>query len=1601
MKITIWGARGSIPAPIHSKAIEEKIVQAIIHLPEIDLKDEAAVRAYVQSLKPLQRGTAGGNTTCLQIQAGRETLIIDAGSGLRELGQELMKGPCGRGEGTLHFIFTHAHWDHIQGFPFFTPAFVPGNKLYFYSVHNIEQALELQQNPLNFPIPLSHLKAERIYIHLEPDQEFHIGNVRVQVRENFHPGRSFSFRFEDPHSVFVFATDSEYQDLSEMNLQPYIEFFRNADALIFDAQYTLREAWQKADWGHSSAMIGLDLARAARVKHLILYHHDPSYSDDDLETIQENTHAYQEQDKTLPVCKISIGYEGMTLNLTPPGAVDTQHFPEEKITILTPMDGHEGIEQVIVQLTRLENEQESLTGPIIDLSNADTLTTASLKMLIELHQRHLESSIALVAPSHKVRQVIELAGYQDFFAFYPSTEAAVAAVRARKALNLPGHLIAERYQIQEQVSTSPLGYVLKALDLQEQRQVALKMIDPSFEEATLGRLIRNTERLVQLSHTNIVNTYGWGKECEYTFLIEEFLEGPTLVKLLAESKKPLPMEQAYAIGSNLVAALEYLHSHGVIHSGFGPQHIFLTDQGAKLGGLGVGHLLEGRNLLGIPNLLLPATHLSPEHLLGQVLDARTDLYVLGITLYQLFTGRTPFEGSDAEIKKAHLEGTPTAPREYNAQISLSLEHLILRLLSKNPNNRYTSANQVYRIWQSLSGNVDRPARMGRPALKGRELEIQSILSFWDEVQQKHGQLVMVTGEPGVGKTRLAEQIAAQSKASVVLMGRCQPGETSTYHLFADVLHNYLATIPPELSDTDRLQLLANFAHLVPEIHHQLPDLPDSNQLAPEQEQLRLMASLTQFIQQATFERPWLLILDNLEWADSSSLELFSYLVRHLSTMALLIVGIYSAAELERGHPLLEILRDLVQLPNYHQFTLDRLDQQGTALMLQEIWEQPVPEDLAGIIHQHTGGNPFYIEEIAKVLVDEGLVVWQEGLRRFPALDQIPLPDSVHEVVRRRIKRLSSGTQNLLQYAAVLGQTFQFEVLQEMLNLSEWETLEHLDMALERQLVQEIRGSKLLGFKQVEIQRILYDDLSALRRRGLHHLAAQVLERRAQPMPERIASELARHYEEAGDLPKAIFYCLEAAHQAKVAYANESAVSWYNRALEMIALQACDDPVASEISLLVAHQNIGEVLTLLGRYEEALSHFTAALALLEAGQKTPQAKRQLASIYCLMGELHEKRSEFEAALGWLEKGLHLLDPEQPGQELVRSYNCIGWVKLRQGNYNDAQKLLRKALKFARLIPLRYEEAESLRNLGTSCWFLGEMDEAHRLWEESAKLFQQIGDRYGEGRSLNNLGLLHRDEGNYLQALYYYQPALAIAQEIGDRVAESIALNNIGYLLRCLGNYSEARIYLDKALSVSIEIGSRQNEGMVLSNMGMLCYYQGDHQAALDFGEKAVKITKALGAPRDEADAWLCLGHAHKGLGQMDQAADAYRKCLGLRIQLEQHNLTMEPLAGLAEIAWMQNKINQAFEYIEQILDYFQQGTLIGNDDPLHIYWVCYQVLTAKHDPRAKSLLQEAHQMLQGRASLIPEEAMRKTFLQATAANQGILSAWQSQKDGLPS
>ncbi|MDM8521667.1 tetratricopeptide repeat protein [Anaerolineales bacterium HSG6] len=1492
MKITIWGARGSIPSPLKPVDIEEKICKAIYGMPpDIDTNDMDSVREHVQELPILMRGTAGGNTSCLQIQAGAETFIIDAGSGIRELGLELMKGPCGRGQGRLHILFSHPHWDHLQGFPFFVPGFIPGNQIFIYSIHNIKQALEEQQRPLNFPVPLSIMRANIKFIQIEVGQPFTLGQVNINTIMNAHPGEAYGFRFEDQHSVFVYASDSEYKHLNHADVQPHIEFFRDADALIFDAQYTLKEAWLKEDWGHSSAMIGVDLARVAGVKKLILSHHDPTYSDAQIQQMQIEAIVYQAQDRTLPTCDVLVAYEGLTIDITPIGAIDLQVSPDGEQTILKPTTAFDepSAEQLADQLTMI-GEQNDVSSSIIDLSQVATLTTASLKLLIERQNQTDLDPIVLAKPSPQVHRIIRLAGYDDYFAIYPSVEEALSALATRQSLNLPGQIIKEQYQIEEKVGQGRVSTVLRAKDIQKNKKVAIKILSAAFSVDTIKRFVQQANQLISLNHDNIVKIFSCEQVDSYTFMAEELLVGPNLYELLSADNNWRAETNLLEVAISLIVILEHAHRHGVIHGELKPENIFFTEQGIKISGFGLGRLAEGYNQFEAPIPYLATTCLSPEQILGHPLDARTDLYAMGVVFYWVFTGEPPFIGGDAEVMQAHLSTPPRPPRELNPDLSPYLEHLILKLLAKNPNDRYTSAQQTHHISNTLvMSSPDSSDSARHSPIVGRNSQLQSLQRYWEKSKEEQGQLVFISGEAGIGKTTLVNQFTGQCNTPVFLIGQCNEQTHRAYSPFIEILQTYFTTVPPEFSNKDSLNLLRYFTPIVPELQRIFPELSFPPILTPKQEQLRLMSNFTKFIKQATKQRPWLIVLENLHWADQNSLEMLRYLSHHLPTMNLLIIGTYRDVELEMGHPLLSTIRTLTNQHYYHQITLPRLDEVSVQQMLGNLWQADIPQPIAEKIYQHTAGNPSYIEEIAKGIVDDNQISWQHGKPHLPDLATLELPQTIRDAVWRRISRLGADTQNLLRQAALLGQTFHFDDLKALTALSEWALLEHLDMALERQLLKELPNSDMqLQFSHAEIQRVLYADIGAVRRRLLHRQVGDILEKRFIDDPALYAETLAHHFNKAGEFERAIDYSLQAAQQAEGNYANETALLWYNNTLLFLKQINPAKKQNYQNQWLTTLQSLGRMLMLSGQYDQAITHYQAAQTWLGIGKGqeiSSNQSRRLAYICRKIAESQSKQGDYDDTMIWIERGLGYLQEDQHAIEVAQLYLVGSRVFDHQGNMDEAINWCQKSMDIVSTVNTSegYQTmARTYTRLGRICFRRGYFDLAIHFSEQSIELHQKIDDHTGQILPYNNMGLTYFEQGKWDLAEEVYQKGLVLAQEVGDIDGRGTITDNLGLLAIHRGELDKAITLFQQHLQLWQQIGLSKNEARTSINMARACILQRAWSDAQQYLQRSQQIMRSLGPNEYILRLLQCWAEYYRHTGDFDQALTNANQALSIAI-----------------------------------------------------------------------------------------------------------------------
>ena len=317
-RLRFWGPRGSIPVALTAAGVRQKLVDVLRGARGRALDSDADVQRYLDSLPMALAGSYGGHSSCVQIDTGGDEFVVcDMGSGLRPFGQFAMgRRVPGRGQ-TFHIFMSHLHWDHIMGLPFFVPAFIPGNRVVIHGCHpHLEAALRRQQDPPSFPVDFSIFGASMEFVVHEPGRTDDVAGMRVTTLLQRHSGDSYGYRFDLGDKVVVYSTDSEHPLDDPAHTEQFVNFFRDADLVVFDAMYSLADAVSvKADWGHSSNIVGVELCQRAAARHLCLFHHEPVFDDAAIDAMLAETRRLEEITRGEMPLQISAAYDGMDIVL--------------------------------------------------------------------------------------------------------------------------------------------------------------------------------------------------------------------------------------------------------------------------------------------------------------------------------------------------------------------------------------------------------------------------------------------------------------------------------------------------------------------------------------------------------------------------------------------------------------------------------------------------------------------------------------------------------------------------------------------------------------------------------------------------------------------------------------------------------------------------------------------------------------------------------------------------------------------------------------------------------------------------------------------------------------------------------------------------------------------------------------------------------------------------------------------------------------------------------------------------------------------------------------------------------------------------------------
>ncbi len=1165
------------------------------------------------------------------------------------------------------------------------------------------------------------------------------------------------------------------------------------------------------------------------------------------------------------------------------------------------------------------------------------------------------------------------------------------------------------YRLVDRLGSGGMGVVYKAHDGRLGRSVALKFLPAEYAQDghALERFQREARTASALNHTHSCTIHDIAEYEGQPFFVMEFIEGCTL-RVLARQR--LSLDRLVQLGEQVAKALAVAHAVGIVHRDIKPDNIMVREDGyVKVVDFGLARPMpkgatqsgaEAAEVTDPGTLLGTLRYMSPEQARAEAASSASDIFALGIVFYELATGHHPF-AADSQVAVLHaiLSQVPVPPAHLNPEISGTLAALIERMLEKDARLRPSAAEVQAVLAELTRTSTNRPAGAALVPIQrhtvGRQRERAELRAGFAAAAAGRGLFLCVAGEPGIGKTTLVEDflqdLAAEGSTASIARGRCSErlAGAEAYLPFLEALDSLLhgdageqvARVMKVVAPTWYVQL----APLAAEDSSFARVLADAKAASQE----RLKRELATLLQEMSRLRPLVLFLDDLHWADASTVDLLAYIGSKCAALRMLLVLTYRPTDLLLSkHPFVPVKRDLQARGVCREVALDLLSRQDMERYLAlEFPEHRFPEELASLIHTKTEGNPLFMADLLRHLRDRQVLAQEQGrwvlAQSLPDLER-ELPESVRSMIERKIDQLGEEDRRLLVAASVQGYEFDSAVVAKALALDAAEVEEQLE-ALERvhAFVRFLReqefpdGTPTVRYRFVHVlyQNALYATLRPTRKASLSATVAQALLGYYGKQSTAVASELALLLEAARDWTGAADHFLVASQNAARVYANQEAVTLARRALanaEKLQGEAC------HARILAAALHLAQVHLALSRFEDVLTDYgLAERTAREAGQaeaqisaicgtamalfylrRLPEVQQQgqralqlargvsssvgVASAELALATERLCTGDLEAAEHYFDQAIPVLKEKGPPLHAMEAIGFRAILHTWRLEYADAERAWGWALPKAQELGHCFHILFSLFHRGTSLGNQGQLSAAMGTVEEAIRLAELNGDRYWLPRLPNTLGWLRRELLDMEAALRLDREGAQLAQEMGVPEGEANSHINLGHDYLVLGEAGRALEHLQAAERLfDQDVWFRWRYKIRLqAELASYWIVRGDLKAATAFATASLQL--AANTLSRKHMAW-----AHKLLGDIavleDRVEDSQREFTAALHILDGHPCPV--------IAW---RILKAWADVAKRL---------------------------KDDSASADLLGRARAVVQSLASSIHDDKLRQRFLAA--------------------
>lgn len=1007
--------------------------------------------------------------------------------------------------------------------------------------------------------------------------------------------------------------------------------------------------------------------------------------------------------------------------------------------------------------------------------------------------------------------------------------------------------------------------------------MALKLFSARTDD---GKLLRDFESefllLTQLKHPGVVEAldFGYSEHAPESgdllpYFTMEFVAGKSLseacARLCDPGGSPLGFERLSLLAWRICDILEFLHLRGIVHCDLKPDNIKVIGRALAPKILDFG-LFEAMGSRREENTKGTLPYMAPEMFKHEPLDGRTDLYSLGVILYQLVTSRLPFSSDDpVKIVSAHIQESPGPPSEFNPNLPAHLEELILRLLEKSPASRPGNATQVKEMLATGLGSSSektdkivswpqntRLAHINSGPMVGRKRDLDRIVRDMTSATGQAGSCLFVCGELGVGKTFLLKQLQLRSQLEniVYLDASCLDGQTLAYQPLMEILRK----LEPYVESRCDQGMLSDLRKIFRR--------SESNVSSSAETQASLHRRIARLLLSVSESFPFVAVVENLQWADPPTLQFLEHFQTEINKGKVFLCCSLRQEKLTGNAVVESAVRRCLDNKNTKRLELGRFDLSTTRdLICSKLAENQFPPDFFTHVHQRTSGNPFFVVEVLKYLLEKDLIILRHGswVVDLGGLRSAKLPATIEAVLLKNLGMYDKRTVDLLQTLAVVGNRFSLRLLRG-LALAEPDELSELLSLLTRNQVlirkdQTGEDDVLFEFANQSLQNLLYQRQKEKRRISWHRKTAEFLEKMSPSRDEEEVFEIAHHYLQGRRPHKAYEYALLCAKKMERRFSTD------------------------------------DVLTYLEDAATAASTFSDSQ---EAMRKEAEARKKKADFCLRVGELSQAEKEYLSVL-------RMMKDSTDGKILVAAYNGLGEVCRLKHDYKGGIAYLQKAMEIHGELNDPLERAHTLSFMGLTYWIDSQYQEALSCFREALEIDRSLGDRFYEANTLNNMGLVYWSRRQYRQALKHFTDALSVYKELDNKEWLARTQNNIGATLFELGDYGRCIEHFMESYRLNRKTGNEKEMAFNLENLGEAYRKVGDYSRALEYGRNGLRLATDIEFTDRVGRILKGLGATHLELGEYAKAGDYLGKAKKVADGIEDKELQVLVLIESARLA----------------------------------------------------------------------------------------------------